>query len=156
MVQQLPQPLIDMYNTYIHGGMTRREFVDATKKFAVGGLTVAAIMEGLMPNYALGEVVPKNELLAAVRSGGSLLGAWQGEQMLAGVIANETAGVVGLSNLFVGDVDRDAAGIWAGAVAAITAHFPGSDLVGYEGGDDLVMARSAGFEPTGLLRVWAR
>ena len=59
MVQKLPQPLIDMYNVYIHGGMTRREFVDATKKFAVGGLTVAVIMEGLMPNYALGEVVPK-------------------------------------------------------------------------------------------------
>jgi carboxymethylenebutenolidase len=50
-----------MYNVYIHGGMTRREFVDATKKFAVGGLTVAVIMEGLMPNYALGEVVPKTD-----------------------------------------------------------------------------------------------
>lgn len=44
MVQKLPQPLIDMYNVYIHGGMTRREFVDASKRFAVGGLTVAAIM----------------------------------------------------------------------------------------------------------------
>jgi len=61
MVQQLPQPLIDLYNVYIHGGMTRREFVDATKKFAVGGLTVAVIMEGLMPNYALGEVIPKTD-----------------------------------------------------------------------------------------------
>jgi carboxymethylenebutenolidase len=61
MVQQLPKPLIDLYNTYIHGGMTRREFVDATKKFAVGGLTVAAIMDGLMPNYALGEVIPKTD-----------------------------------------------------------------------------------------------
>jgi carboxymethylenebutenolidase len=61
MVQQLPKPLIDLYNTYIHGGMTRREFVDATKKFAVGGLTVAVIMEGLMPNYALGQVVPKTD-----------------------------------------------------------------------------------------------
>jgi len=61
MVQQLPKPLIDLYNTYIHGGMTRREFVDATKKFAVGGLTVAAIMEGLLPNYALGEVIPKTD-----------------------------------------------------------------------------------------------
>jgi carboxymethylenebutenolidase len=61
MVQQLPKPLIDMYNTYIHGGMTRREFVDASKKFAVGGLTVAMIMEGLMPNYAIGQVVPPTD-----------------------------------------------------------------------------------------------
>jgi predicted GNAT superfamily acetyltransferase len=32
--------------------------------------------------YTEREVVPKNELLAAVRSGGSLLGAWQGETLL--------------------------------------------------------------------------
>jgi carboxymethylenebutenolidase len=57
MVQKLPQPLIDLYNVYIHGGMNRREFMDGVQKFAVGGLTAAAIVEGLMPNYALGQVV---------------------------------------------------------------------------------------------------
>jgi carboxymethylenebutenolidase len=61
MVQKLPEPLIDLYNVYIHGGMTRREFVDATKKFAVGGLTTAIIIDMLMPNYALGEVVKKDD-----------------------------------------------------------------------------------------------
>jgi predicted GNAT superfamily acetyltransferase len=34
-------------------------------------------------SYTDREVVPKNELLAAVRSGGSLLGAWQGDQLIA-------------------------------------------------------------------------
>src|SRR5215510_13409303 len=61
MVQKLPQPLIDLYNVYIHGGMSRREFMEGIEKFAVTGLTVAAIAEALMPNYALGEVVPKND-----------------------------------------------------------------------------------------------
>src|SRR5262245_66593679 len=61
MVQQLPKPLIDLYNVYIHGGMSRREFMEGIEKFAVGGLTVAAIADALMPNYALGEVVPKND-----------------------------------------------------------------------------------------------
>jgi carboxymethylenebutenolidase len=62
MVQMnLPQPLIDLYNVYIHGGMSRRDFMDSVQKFAVGGLTVAAIMDGLMPNYALGQVVPKTD-----------------------------------------------------------------------------------------------
>ena len=61
MVQKLPQPLIDLYNTYIHGGMTRREFMEGVEKFAVGGLTVAVITDALMPNYARGEVVPKND-----------------------------------------------------------------------------------------------
>ena len=61
MVQQLPKPLIDLYNVYIHGGMSRREFMEGIEKFAVGGLTVAAIADALMPNYALGQVVPKTD-----------------------------------------------------------------------------------------------
>jgi carboxymethylenebutenolidase len=61
MVQKLPQPLIDLYNVYIHGGMSRREFMEGIEKFAVGGLTVAVIADALMPNYALGEVVPKTD-----------------------------------------------------------------------------------------------
>jgi carboxymethylenebutenolidase len=58
---QLPAELVQIYNVYIHGGMTRREFFDATKRFAVGGLTAAAIVEALMPNYALGQQVPKDD-----------------------------------------------------------------------------------------------
>src|SRR5204863_1771948 len=58
---KLPAELIQLYNVYIHGGMTRREFFDATKKFAVGGLTAAAIVEALMPNYALGQQIPKDD-----------------------------------------------------------------------------------------------
>jgi len=61
MVQKLPQPVIDLYNVYIHGGMDRREFLDGVQKFAVGGLTAAAIVDALMPNYALGQVVPPND-----------------------------------------------------------------------------------------------
>ena len=61
MVQQLPKPLIDLYNVYIHGGMSRREFMEGIEKFAVGGLTVVAIADALMPNYALGQVVPKTD-----------------------------------------------------------------------------------------------
>jgi carboxymethylenebutenolidase len=58
---ELPAELIQLYNDYIHGGMSRREFLDATKRFAVGGLTAAAIVEALMPNYALGQQVPKDD-----------------------------------------------------------------------------------------------
>jgi carboxymethylenebutenolidase len=61
MVQKLPQPLIDLYNVYIHGGMSRREFMEGVEKFAVGGLTAAAIADALMPNYVLGQVVPKTD-----------------------------------------------------------------------------------------------
>jgi len=58
---KLPPELIQLYNVYIHGGMSRREFLDSTKKYAVGGLTAAVIAESLMPNYALGQQVPKDD-----------------------------------------------------------------------------------------------
>lgn len=57
MAEKLPKPLIDLYNVYIHGGMNRRQFLDGIGRFAVGGLTVAAILDALMPNYAAGQVV---------------------------------------------------------------------------------------------------
>src|SRR6185437_159385 len=58
---KLPAEAVELYNVYIHGGMSRREFLEGAKKFAVGGLTVAAIVEGLLPNYAEGQQVPKDD-----------------------------------------------------------------------------------------------
>jgi carboxymethylenebutenolidase len=50
--EDLSQEVFDMYDYYVHGKMTRREFMDGLSAFAVGGLTVAAIMAFLLPNYA--------------------------------------------------------------------------------------------------------
>ena len=41
---KLPAEAIELYNVYIHGGMSRRAFLDGAQKLAVGGLTVAAIV----------------------------------------------------------------------------------------------------------------
>jgi hypothetical protein len=84
----------------------------------------------------------------------AFLAIWRGEQIRAGVIANQGGGVVGLSNLFARDYDATAA--WAGAVMAIRTLFPAHDMVDYESGDDLDLARSTGFEPISSLRVWVR
>lgn len=54
---KVPQEAIDLYNIFIHGGMSRRDFMEGLKKFAVGGLAASAIVEALMPNYALGQQV---------------------------------------------------------------------------------------------------
>ena len=51
------QELLDLYDRYAHSSLTRREFFDKAAKFAVGGVTVAALVEGLMPNYALANQV---------------------------------------------------------------------------------------------------
>lgn len=73
--------------------------------------------------------------------------------MAGGASANRSESVVGLSNLFaVTEVDR----VWAGAIATISARFPGLPLVGYEHGSDLEVARRAGFRSVGRLRVWLK
>jgi carboxymethylenebutenolidase len=56
-----PQELLDLFHEYQHGDIDRRTFLDRAAKFAVGGLTVAAIFEGLRPNYAWAQQVPKDD-----------------------------------------------------------------------------------------------
>lgn len=51
------QELLDLYDYYAHGKISKREFLDRASKWAVGGLTVAAILGTLSPNYALGQQV---------------------------------------------------------------------------------------------------
>lgn len=56
-----PQELLDLFHEYQHGDMDRRTFLDRIGKFAVGGLTVAAIFESLTPNYAWAQQVPADD-----------------------------------------------------------------------------------------------
>jgi carboxymethylenebutenolidase len=56
-----PQELLNLFDLYVHGDIERREFLDGAKKFAVGGLTAAAIWESLRPNYAWAQQVAKDD-----------------------------------------------------------------------------------------------
>jgi len=56
-----PQELLDLFHEYQHGNMSRRDFMERIQKFAVGGLTAAAIFESLKPNYAWAQQVPKDD-----------------------------------------------------------------------------------------------
>lgn len=51
------QELLDLYDSYAHNGIDRREFFDRASKFAVGGLGAAALLETLSPKYALANQV---------------------------------------------------------------------------------------------------
>lgn len=55
------QRLLDLYDRYAHGQIDRREFLDGAAKFAVGGLTAAALIESLLPNYALAQQVAPDD-----------------------------------------------------------------------------------------------
>src|SRR5689334_24766867 len=56
-----PQELLDEFHLYVHGEIDRRTFLDRAGKFAVGGLTAAAILDMLKPNYAWAQQVPKDD-----------------------------------------------------------------------------------------------
>ena len=58
---KLPNEAIELYNDYIHGHITRRDFLEGAKRFAVGGLAVTAIVEALTPNYAAAQQVSKTD-----------------------------------------------------------------------------------------------
>jgi carboxymethylenebutenolidase len=58
---EFDQELLNLFDRYVHGGINRREFMDGAAKFAVGGLTAAAIYEALAPKYAFAEQVPKDD-----------------------------------------------------------------------------------------------
>jgi hypothetical protein len=55
-----PQGLLDLFDHYVHGEISRRQFLDGAAKYAVCGLTGMAIWESLRPNYALAEQVSQD------------------------------------------------------------------------------------------------
>ena len=53
--------LLALFDKYVHGHISRREFLDGASRFAVGSLTATALWEMLRPNYALAQQVAKND-----------------------------------------------------------------------------------------------
>jgi carboxymethylenebutenolidase len=58
---KLPREAVQLYNLFIHGEISRRDFFEGVQRLAVGGLTAAAVVEALMPNYALGQQVRRDD-----------------------------------------------------------------------------------------------
>jgi carboxymethylenebutenolidase len=56
-----PQELLNLFDLYVHGGINRRAFLNGAQKFAVGGVTAAALLQMLKPNYAWAVQVPPDD-----------------------------------------------------------------------------------------------
>ena len=56
-----PPEVLKLFDGYVHGRITRRDFLDNAAKFAVGGFTAAAMLESLRPNYAFAQQVAKDD-----------------------------------------------------------------------------------------------
>lgn len=55
--KDFPPELLEYFDFYVHGKISKREFLDRAAKFVVGGLSAAALGTLLTPNYAWAEQV---------------------------------------------------------------------------------------------------
>jgi hypothetical protein len=81
-----------------------------------------------------------------------VLARHEGDRIVAGAIANRSADVIGLGNLF--DAAGDLVSAWEGAAEAATSLWDAMPAVGYDSGDALDAAHQAGFVGVGELAVW--
>ncbi|MCA1616960.1 MAG: dienelactone hydrolase family protein, partial [Acidobacteria bacterium] len=135
-----PQELLDLFHEYQHGDISRRTFLDRAGKFAVGGLTVAAIFEGLRPDYAWAQQVPPDdkrikvgyEVVQSPAGNGSIKGyaarPAQGKKLPVVLVIHENRGL----NPYIEDVARRL------ALAKFIAFAPDglTSVGGYPGSDE--------------------
>ncbi|MGI9236961.1 MAG: dienelactone hydrolase family protein [Woeseiaceae bacterium] len=130
-----------LFDGYVHGQITRREFLDRAAAFTASGVTAAALLGSLSPNYALArQVDPKDESISAnykkyaspngagVMQGYYVRPAAVQHKLPAVVVIHENRGL----NPYIEDVARRLAvsGFIAFAPDALTP------LGGYPGDDD--------------------
>jgi carboxymethylenebutenolidase len=140
-VDKLNPEVYALFDQYVHSDISRREFMRRLSRYAVTGMTAAAIFDFLAPKYALAmEVKPddprlKNEYIeySSPQGGGTIRGLLSrpkdSKKKLPGVVVvHENRGL----NPYIEDVARRAglAGIIALAPDALTP------LGGYPGNDD--------------------
>ena len=138
--KEFDQEVLDLYDDYAHGRMNRRDYMRRLSAFAVGGLTVEALMSSLNPNYALAEEVKpddpriKTEVITyeSPEGGGEIKGLLarpaEGDTFPAVLVIHENRGL----NPYIEDVARRLAvdGFLALAPDAL------SPLGGYPGNDE--------------------
>ena len=56
-----PPEVLKLFDGYVHGAISRRDFLDRASKYAIGGFTAAAMLESLRPNYAFAQQVAKDD-----------------------------------------------------------------------------------------------
>ncbi len=56
-----PPEVLKLFDGYVHGVISRREFLDRAARFALGAFSATAMLESLQPNFAWAEQVKKND-----------------------------------------------------------------------------------------------
>jgi carboxymethylenebutenolidase len=81
---EFPQELLDLFHLYQHGDISRRSFLDRAGKFAVGGITAAALLDMLKPNYAWAQQIAPND--SRIRTSRETVASPQGNGSIRGYL----------------------------------------------------------------------
>jgi carboxymethylenebutenolidase len=82
--------LLQLFDEYVHGGLSRREFVDRASRYAVGGVTAAALVDSLSPTYAWAQQVPPDD--ARIRAEYVTYPSPRGHGSMRGLLARPATG----------------------------------------------------------------
>ncbi len=53
--------ILELYDGYVHGKMSKRQFLDHAAKYTLSGAAAVAVLDSLQPNYALAQQVPPDD-----------------------------------------------------------------------------------------------
>ncbi|MEB5972019.1 YghX family hydrolase [Pantoea dispersa] len=154
--QDFPQELLELYDYYAHGRISKREFLTLAAKFTIAGMTGATLLSAMSPNYALAQQVsftdpdinadyihyPSPQGHGEVR-GYLVRPAHASGKVGAVVVVHENRGL----NPYIEDVARRVAK--AGYIALAPDGL--SSLGGYPGNDEEGRAMQAKVDPTKLM-----
>jgi len=148
--------LLELYDFYAHGIITKREFLDRAAKYAVGGLTAAAVLASMSPNYAMAQqveftdpdILPEYITYASPNGNGEVRGylvrpAKAGGKVGGVVVVHENRGL----NPYIEDVARRVAK--AGFVALAPDGL--TSVGGYPGNDEKGQALQQKVDPVKLM-----
>ena len=138
---EIDQHIMRLFDGYVHGRITRRQFLDRAAAFTASGVGAAALLASLSPDYALAQQVDPDDksILASYKKYASPKGAkvMQGYFARPAVIRHKLPAVVVIHenrglNPYIEDVARRL------AVAGFVAFAPDAltPLGGYPGNDD--------------------
>ncbi|MFD1882175.1 YghX family hydrolase [Paracoccus pacificus] len=148
--------ILEIFDGYVHGKISKRDFLTRAGQYAAAGVTGAMILEALQPNYALAQQVPADD--PAIRTetvsyespegNGTISGlmvrpADVGGKLPAVLVIHENRGL----NPYIEDVARRVgkAGYLAFAPDGL------SSVGGYPGNDEQGREMQAGLDPAKLM-----
>jgi carboxymethylenebutenolidase len=80
-----PPEVLKLFDGYVHGRLSRRDFLDRAARYAVAGFSAAAMLESLTPNYAWAQQVAKDD--ARIRADYAAYPSPQGSGTMRGYLA---------------------------------------------------------------------